>query len=101
EEVAGSTRTLKFTLPIFTFQDRLTNLKKIILTCIFIDQSELHSKTNNCLKRSNIHILLDPLNKSQEDPMRTEYDHIEDVKEILDTLQKHFRIGLPKNKFSF
>ncbi|CAD5197842.1 unnamed protein product, partial [Musa acuminata subsp. malaccensis] len=56
---------------------------------------------NNCLKRSNIHILLDPLNKSQEDPMRTEYVHIEDVKEILDTLQKHFRIDLPKNKFSF
>ena len=65
----------------------------------FIDQSDLHSKTNNCLKRFNIHILLDHLNKSQEDLMRIEYVHIEDVKEILDTLQKHFTIDLPKNKF--
>nr|YP_009863904.1 DNA-directed RNA polymerase alpha chain [Androcymbium greuterocymbium]QKE31235.1 DNA-directed RNA polymerase alpha chain [Androcymbium greuterocymbium] len=87
----------------FTFQDRLTNLNKkgIPLKCIFIDQLELPSRTYNCLKRSNIHTLLDLLSKSQEDLMRIEYFHIEDVKQILDTLHKHFEIDLPKNKFSF
>nr|AKR80977.1 RNA polymerase alpha subunit [Stichoneuron caudatum] len=95
----------KFTLPSFTFQDRLINLKKnkkgIPLKCIFIDQSELPSRTYNCLKKSNIHTLLDLLSNSQEDLMRIEYFCIEDVKQILDTLQKYFAIDLPKNKFSF
>nr|AYP34673.1 RNA polymerase alpha subunit [Riedelia sp. Zomlefer et al. 2301] len=95
----------RFTLPIFTFQDRLTNLKKnkkeIPFKCIFIDQSELPYRTYNCLKRSNIHTLLELLSKSQEDLMRIEYFRIEDVKEISDTLRKHFEIDLPKNKFSF
>nr|YP_009546767.1 RNA polymerase alpha subunit [Anigozanthos flavidus]AYP35507.1 RNA polymerase alpha subunit [Anigozanthos flavidus] len=94
-----------FTLPLFTFQDGLTNLKKnkkgIPLKSIFIDQLELPSRTYNCLKRSNIHTLLDLLSKSQEDLMRIEYFRMEDVKRILDTLQKHFAIDLPKNKFSF
>nr|YP_010626620.1 RNA polymerase alpha subunit [Roscoea praecox]WBK25107.1 RNA polymerase alpha subunit [Roscoea praecox]WBK26569.1 RNA polymerase alpha subunit [Roscoea praecox]WOK01786.1 RNA polymerase alpha subunit [Roscoea praecox]WOK01872.1 RNA polymerase alpha subunit [Roscoea praecox] len=94
----------RFILPIFTFQDRLTNLnlkknkKEIPLKCIFIDQSELPYRTYNCLKRSNIHTLLELLSKSKEDLMRI---GIEDVKEISDTLQKHFEIDLPKNKFSF
>nr|QJF73138.1 RNA polymerase alpha subunit [Iris loczyi] len=95
----------RFTLPSFTFQNGFTNLKKnkkgISLKCIFIDQSELPSRIYNCLKRSNIHTLLDLLSNSQEDLMRIEYFHIEDVKQILDTLQKHFSIHLPKNKFSF
>nr|YP_009864020.1 DNA-directed RNA polymerase alpha chain [Lapageria rosea]QKE31600.1 DNA-directed RNA polymerase alpha chain [Lapageria rosea]WHM49747.1 RNA polymerase alpha subunit [Lapageria rosea] len=95
----------RFTLPLFTFQDRLTNLnlkknkKGITLNCIFIDQLELPSRTYNCLKRSNIHTLLDLLSNSQEDLMRIEYFRIEDVKQILDTLQKHLAIDLPKNKF--
>nr|YP_010724987.1 RNA polymerase alpha subunit [Witsenia maura]WDW32200.1 RNA polymerase alpha subunit [Witsenia maura] len=95
----------RFTLPFFTFQDRLTNLTKnkkgIPLKCIFIDQSELPSRIYNCLKRSNIHTLLDLLSNSQEDLMRIEYFHIEDVKQIWDTIHKHFSINLPKNKFSF
>nr|WKF50885.1 RNA polymerase alpha subunit [Iris taitii] len=95
----------RFTLPSFTFQNGFTNLKKnkkgIALKCIFIDQSELPSGIYNCLKRSNIHTLLDLLSHSQEDLMRIEYFHIEDIKHILDTLQKHFSIHLPKNKFSF
>nr|YP_010121040.1 RNA polymerase alpha subunit [Iris ruthenica]QRC77654.1 RNA polymerase alpha subunit [Iris ruthenica]UYF21577.1 RNA polymerase alpha subunit [Iris ruthenica] len=95
----------KFTLPSFTFQNGFANLKKnkkgIPLKCIFIDQSELPSRIYNCLKRSNIHTLLDLLSNSQEDLMRIEYFHMEDVKQILDTLQKHFSIHLPKNKFSF
>nr|ANO45196.1 RNA polymerase alpha subunit [Drymophila moorei] len=94
-----------FTPPLFTFQDRLTNLKKnkkgIPLKCIFIDQLELPSRTYNCLKRSNIHTLLDLLSNSQEDLMRIEYFRIEDVKQILDALQKHFAIDLPKNPFFF
>nr|QXO04491.1 RNA polymerase alpha subunit [Herpysma longicaulis] len=94
----------RWNLPLFSFQDRFTNLKKkkeIPLTCIFIDQSELSSKTYNCLKRSNIHTLLDLLSHSQEDLMKMKYFRIKDVKKILDTLQKHFVINLPKKKFSF
>nr|YP_010624505.1 RNA polymerase alpha subunit [Smilax ocreata]WBF99135.1 RNA polymerase alpha subunit [Smilax ocreata] len=94
----------RFTLPPFTFQDRLINLKKtkkcIPLKCIFIDQLELPPRTYNCLKRSNIHTLLDLLSNSQEDLMRIDYLRIEDVKQILDTLQKHLASDLPKNKFS-
>nr|WBF98705.1 RNA polymerase alpha subunit [Smilax lanceifolia var. opaca] len=93
----------RFTLPLFTFQDRLINLKKtkkcIPLKCIFIDQLELPPRTYNCLKRSNIHTLLDLLSNSQEDLMRIDYLRIEDVKQILDTLQKHLASDLPKNKF--
>nr|YP_008081604.1 DNA-directed RNA polymerase alpha chain [Cymbidium aloifolium]YP_008081916.1 DNA-directed RNA polymerase alpha chain [Cymbidium mannii]YP_010263596.1 RNA polymerase alpha subunit [Cymbidium bicolor subsp. pubescens]WEV85125.1 RNA polymerase alpha subunit [Cymbidium atropurpureum]AGK25262.1 DNA-directed RNA polymerase alpha chain [Cymbidium aloifolium]AGK25808.1 DNA-directed RNA polymerase alpha chain [Cymbidium mannii]QIA92529.1 DNA-directed RNA polymerase alpha subunit [Cymbidium aloifoli len=95
----------RWNLPFFSFQDRFTNLKKnkkgIPLTCIFIDQSELSSRTYNCLKRSNIHTLLDLLNHSQEDLMKMEYFRIEDIKQILGTLQKHFAINLPKKNFSF
>lgn len=95
----------RFTLPPLTFYDRLANLKKnkkeIALKCIFIDQSELPSRTYNCLKRSNIHTLLDLLSNSQEDLMKIEYFRIEDVKQIVDILQNHFTINLPKTKFSF
>nr|YP_009748969.1 RNA polymerase subunit alpha [Cremastra unguiculata]QII90725.1 RNA polymerase subunit alpha [Cremastra unguiculata] len=95
----------RWNLPPFSFQDIFTNLKKnkkgIPFTCIFIDQSELSSRTYNCLKRSNIHTLLDLLSHSQEDLMKMEYFRIEDVKQILGTLQKHFAINLPKKKFSF
>nr|QXO04663.1 RNA polymerase alpha subunit [Hetaeria oblongifolia] len=94
----------RWNLPLFSFQDRFTNLKKkkgIPLTCIFIDQSELSSKTYNCLKRSNIHTLLDLLSHSQEDLMKMKDFRIEDVKKILGTLQKHFVINLPNKKFSF
>nr|YP_010279702.1 RNA polymerase alpha subunit [Ottelia acuminata]YP_010279874.1 RNA polymerase alpha subunit [Ottelia acuminata var. lunanensis]YP_010279959.1 RNA polymerase alpha subunit [Ottelia acuminata var. songmingensis]YP_010280218.1 RNA polymerase alpha subunit [Ottelia fengshanensis]YP_010280304.1 RNA polymerase alpha subunit [Ottelia guanyangensis]QOP62520.1 RNA polymerase alpha subunit [Ottelia acuminata var. crispa]QXP09343.1 RNA polymerase alpha subunit [Ottelia acuminata var. acuminata]QXP09 len=92
----------KFTLPLFPFHDRLSNLKKnkkgIALKYIFIDQLELPSRTYNCLKRSNIHTLLDLLSNSQEDLMKIEYFRPEDVKEILSILQKRFAIHLPKNK---
>jgi len=95
----------KFTLPPFTFHDGLSNLKKnkkgIALKCIFIDQSELPSRTYNCLKRSNIHTLLDLLSHSQEDLMGIEYFRPDDVNQILNILKKRFAIDLPKNKFSF
>nr|YP_009590355.1 RpoA [Gymnospermium kiangnanense]QBM10442.1 RpoA [Gymnospermium kiangnanense]UUC03341.1 RNA polymerase alpha subunit [Gymnospermium kiangnanense] len=92
----------KVTLPLFTFHDGLAKLKKneIALKCIFIDQSELPSRTYNCLKKSNINTLLDLLNKSQEDLLKIEHFRIEDVKRILGILQKRFVIDLPKNKFS-
>nr|QGA86268.1 RNA polymerase alpha subunit [Guilfoylia monostylis] len=86
----------KITLPLFTFHDRLTKLRKnkkeIALKFIFIDQSELPPRIYNCLKRSNIHTLLDLLNNSQEDLMKIEHFRIEDVKCILDILEieKHF-----------
>nr|AUT82857.1 RNA polymerase alpha subunit [Ranunculus flammula] len=92
------------TLPFFTFHDGLDKLRKnkkeIELKCIFIDQSELPSRTYNCLKRANIHTLLDLLNKSQDDLMKMEHFRIEDVKQILSIIQKHFVvIDLPKNNF--
>uniref|UniRef100_A0AB39U3D7 DNA-directed RNA polymerase subunit alpha n=1 Tax=Hydnocarpus kurzii TaxID=3240908 RepID=A0AB39U3D7_9ROSI len=95
----------KITLPLFTFHDRLAKLrknqKKIALKYIFIDQLELTPKIYNCLKRSNIHTLLDLLKNSQEDLMKIEHFRIEDVKHILGILEieKHFAIDLPKNKF--
>ena len=98
----------KVTLPLFTFftfHDRLAKLRKnkkeIALKYIFIDQLEFTPRIYNCLKRSNIHTLLDLLNNSQEDLMKIEHFRIEDVKHILDILkiEKHFAIDLTKNKF--
>ncbi|XP_068664431.1 DNA-directed RNA polymerase subunit alpha-like [Aristolochia californica] len=90
-------------LPLFPFDDGLANIRKNkkgnALKCIFIDQLELPPRTYNCLKRSNIHTLLDLLSNSQEDLMRIEHFRIEDVKKIWDILQKHFEIYLPKKKF--
>nr|QFV19273.1 RNA polymerase alpha subunit [Adonis coerulea] len=81
----------RITLPFFTFNDGLDKLRKnkkeIELKCIFIDQSELPSRTYNCLKRSNIHTLLDLLNKSQEDLMKMEHFRLEDVRRILGILK--------------
>nr|YP_010489991.1 RNA polymerase alpha subunit [Koenigia islandica]UWM11632.1 RNA polymerase alpha subunit [Koenigia islandica] len=87
-------------LPPFFFHDRLIELrkKKIPLKSIFIDQLELPPKIYNCLKNSNIHTLLDLLNNNQEDLMKIEHFRIEDVKQILGTLEKHFTLNLPKKK---
>nr|BEG72085.1 RNA polymerase alpha subunit [Astragalus odoratus] len=81
------------TLPLFTFHDRLVkdklrkNKKEIPLNSIFIDQLELPPRIYNCLKKSNIHTLLELLNKSQEDLMKIEHFRVEDVKNILNILQ--------------
>nr|DBA09722.1 TPA_asm: RNA polymerase alpha subunit [Corydalis solida] len=91
-------------VPFLTYHDRLNKLKKNTkekaLKCIFIDQLELSSRVYNCLKKSNLYTLWDLLNKSQEDLLKIEHFRIEDVKEILDILQKHFSMDLPKNTFS-
>nr|AVE14521.1 RpoA [Angelica tsinlingensis] len=91
----------KATLPPFIFHDIFEKLRKnkkeIALKSIFIDQLELPPRIYNCLKRSNIHTLLDLLNNSQEELMKIEHFHIEDVKHILDILEKHFAINLPKS----
>nr|YP_009907691.1 RNA polymerase alpha subunit [Aspidopterys obcordata]YP_010261432.1 RNA polymerase alpha subunit [Aspidopterys concava]QLI54248.1 RNA polymerase alpha subunit [Aspidopterys obcordata]UIB40514.1 RNA polymerase alpha subunit [Aspidopterys concava] len=95
----------KITLPLFTFLNRSAKLRKnkkeTALKYIFIDQSDLTPKIYNCLKKSNIHTLLDLLNNSQEDLMKIEDFRIEDVKNILAILEieKHFAIDLPKNPF--
>nr|YP_009363525.1 RpoA [Ledebouriella seseloides]YP_009918352.1 RNA polymerase alpha subunit [Saposhnikovia divaricata]ANS72145.1 RpoA [Ledebouriella seseloides]AOT84413.1 RpoA [Ledebouriella seseloides]QGU85572.1 RpoA [Saposhnikovia divaricata]QLX47564.1 RNA polymerase alpha subunit [Saposhnikovia divaricata]QWQ51922.1 RNA polymerase alpha subunit [Saposhnikovia divaricata] len=87
-------------LPPFTFHDNLDklrkNTKKIALKSIFIDQSELPPRIYNYLKRSNIYTLLDLLNNSQEELMKIEHFRINDVKQILGILEKHFSIDLPK-----
>nr|YP_009571801.1 RNA polymerase alpha subunit [Rivina humilis]QBC69794.1 RNA polymerase alpha subunit [Rivina humilis] len=84
----------KVSLPFFTLHNRLTELKKnkkkIALKYIFIDQLEFTPRIYNYLKKSNIYTLLDLLKNSQEDLIKIEYFRIEDVKEILDTLEKHF-----------
>uniref|UniRef100_A0AAU6MZN7 DNA-directed RNA polymerase subunit alpha n=1 Tax=Argentina gombalana TaxID=3121454 RepID=A0AAU6MZN7_9ROSA len=81
----------KVTLPLFTFHGKLANPRKskkeITLKYIFIDQSELPPRVYNCLKRSNIHTLLDLLNNSQEDLMKIKHLRIEDVKHILNILE--------------
>uniref|UniRef100_A0AAU7B8H7 DNA-directed RNA polymerase subunit alpha n=1 Tax=Argentina parvula TaxID=3153924 RepID=A0AAU7B8H7_9ROSA len=81
----------KVTLPLFTFYGKLANPRKskkeITLKYIFIDQSELPPRVYNCLKRSNIHTLLDLLNNSQEDLMKIKHLRIEDVKHILNILE--------------
>nr|AGW97303.1 RNA polymerase alpha subunit [Ipomoea hederifolia] len=94
------------TIPLspLTFHDKVAKLrknkKKLALKSIFIDQLEFPPKIYNCLKKSNISTLLDLLNKSQEDLMKIEHFHIEDVKQILGILEKHFAIDLPKkNQF--
>nr|BDY09509.1 RNA polymerase subunit alpha [Lysimachia auriculata] len=93
----------KVTLPLFTVHDKLVKLrknkKKVALKYIFIDQLKLPPRIYNCLKRSNIYTLLDLLNKTQEDLMKIEHFHIEDVKQILGILEKQFEIDLLKNKF--
>nr|ACF33385.1 RNA polymerase alpha subunit [Gonystylus bancanus] len=81
----------KVTLPFFPFHDKLTKLRKkkkeIALKYFFIDQSELPPRIYNCLKTSNIHTLFDLLNKSQEDLMKIEHFHREDVKQILGIIE--------------
>ena len=88
----------KVTLPpILTLHHRLTkrkkNKEKIALKYIFIDQSELSPRIYNCLKSSNIHTLLDFLNKSQEDLMKIEHFRIEDIKQIWGILEKDLEIS--------
>nr|BDY09936.1 RNA polymerase subunit alpha [Lysimachia japonica] len=91
----------KVTLPLFTVHDKLVKLRKnkkqVALKYIFIDQLKLPPRIYNCLKRSNIYTLLDLLNKTQEDLMKIEHFHIEDVKQILGILEKQFEIDLLKN----
>uniref|UniRef100_UPI0030DF42C6 RNA polymerase alpha subunit n=2 Tax=Gypsophila TaxID=146094 RepID=UPI0030DF42C6 len=92
----------KVSLPLFTVHDRLTQLSKnktkIALKSIFIDQLELPPRIYNCLKKSNIHTLADLLNTSQKDLIKIEHFDIEDVKKIVDTLEKHFGIDLDLTK---
>nr|YP_010132904.1 RNA polymerase alpha subunit [Clerodendranthus spicatus]YP_010948813.1 RNA polymerase alpha subunit [Orthosiphon aristatus]QTX95002.1 RNA polymerase alpha subunit [Clerodendranthus spicatus]QWE36240.1 RNA polymerase alpha subunit [Clerodendranthus spicatus]UQV94273.1 RNA polymerase alpha subunit [Clerodendranthus spicatus]WMV70385.1 RNA polymerase alpha subunit [Orthosiphon aristatus] len=85
----------------FTFHNKLDKVRKnkIALKSIFIDQSELSPRVYNCLIKSNIYTLLDLMNKSQEDLMKIEHFRLEDVKQILGILEKHFAIFLPKKKF--
>lgn len=82
----------KVSLPLLTFHDRLTQLrkKKRVLKSIFIDQLEFPPRIYNCLKKSNIHTLADLLNNSQEDLIKIEHFDIDDVKKILDILEKQF-----------
>nr|YP_010629585.1 RNA polymerase alpha subunit [Begonia microsperma]WBN96531.1 RNA polymerase alpha subunit [Begonia microsperma] len=86
----------KITLPIFTFHDRLAKLRKnkkeIVFKSIFIDQSELPPRIYNCLKRSNIHTLLDLLNNNPDELMKINNFRTEDINHILTILEieKHF-----------
>ncbi|NP_904130.1 RNA polymerase alpha subunit (chloroplast) [Amborella trichopoda] len=89
-----------FTAPFFPFHEGLAYIgigeskKRIALKRIFIDQLELSPRTYNCLKRSNIHTLLDLLSKSQEDLRKIQHFRVEDVKRVLDILKKRFAMNL-------
>ncbi|KAB1671433.1 hypothetical protein [Gossypium barbadense] len=72
----------------FYLENNQHDKKEIALKSIFIDQSELPPRIYNCLKKSNIHTLLDLLNNSREDLMKIEHFRIEDVKQILGILEK-------------
>lgn len=76
---------------LFNFHGRLAKprqtKKEIALKFIFIDQSELLPRVYNCLKKANIHTLLDLLNNSQEDLMKIKDFRIEDAKHIVDILE--------------
>nr|QHN53186.1 RNA polymerase alpha subunit [Elatostema laevissimum var. laevissimum] len=80
-------------LPLFHFHGRLAKpsktKKEIALKYIFIDQPELPPRAYNCLKKYNINTLLDLLNNSQEDLMKIQDFHKEDVKlkHIMDILK--------------
>nr|QIS91783.1 RNA polymerase alpha subunit [Boholia nematostylis] len=94
EEENSHLENNQHTVPLvpFIFHDKLDKLRKnkkeIALKSIFIDQLELPPRIYNCLQRSNIYTLLDLWNNSQEDLMKIEHFHIEDVKEILGILEK-------------
>ena len=94
----------QYTVPLspFIFDEKLAKLRKnkkeIAFKSIFIDQSELPPRIYNCLKRSNIYTLFDLLNNSQEDLMKMEHICLEDIKQILDILEKRLVIYLPNNK---
>nr|YP_010420476.1 RNA polymerase alpha subunit [Rousselia humilis]QHN53361.1 RNA polymerase alpha subunit [Hemistylus odontophylla]QHN53864.1 RNA polymerase alpha subunit [Rousselia humilis]USG54196.1 RNA polymerase alpha subunit [Rousselia humilis] len=81
----------KANLPLFNFHGRLAKPRKtkkeIALKLIFIDQSELPPRVYNCLKKANIHTLLDLLNNSQEDLIKMKDFRIEDIKPIVDILK--------------
>nr|QWZ47381.1 RNA polymerase alpha subunit [Drosera peltata] len=87
----------KFTLPLFNLHQKLIKLKeskkRTRLKSIFIDQLEFSPRIYNCLKKANIHTLLDLSNKSEEDLMRIEHLRIEDVNETLTTLEKYLAIS--------
>nr|YP_010513409.1 RNA polymerase alpha subunit [Clitoria mariana]UXL84980.1 RNA polymerase alpha subunit [Clitoria mariana] len=90
----------KVILPLFTFHNIFAkaklrkNKKEIALKSIFIDQLELPPRIYNCLKKSNIHTLLELLDNSQEDLIKMEHFRVEDVKHILNILEieKYFAL---------
>jgi DNA-directed RNA polymerase subunit alpha len=94
---------LTFTTPaFFTISNKLHNLmknkKRFALKYIFIDQSGLTRRMYNCLKRSDIHTLSDLLSLTHKDFVRMRINlRVEDIKQILDFLEKHSLIDEPKN----
>nr|QFG71307.1 RNA polymerase subunit alpha [Mammillaria huitzilopochtli] len=88
----------KVSLP--PFHNRLIELSKMTMKkewkYFYIDQLELPPRIYNCLKKSNINTLWDLLNKSKEDLIKIEHFRIEDAKQLLDILEKHFAIDFQK-----
>nr|YP_010993157.1 RNA polymerase alpha subunit [Oxandra macrophylla]WOZ09259.1 RNA polymerase alpha subunit [Oxandra macrophylla] len=98
--------TCSYKLHNLTFNYKLLNITKMerkeVLKYIFIDQLGLSRRTYNCLKRSNIHTLSELLNLTHKDLVRMRIDlPVEDIKQILDFLEKHSLFDEPKNKNQF
>nr|YP_010325979.1 RNA polymerase alpha subunit [Tsuga chinensis var. tchekiangensis]YP_010938332.1 RNA polymerase alpha subunit [Tsuga forrestii]ART87410.1 RpoA [Tsuga chinensis]UNP24346.1 RNA polymerase alpha subunit [Tsuga chinensis var. tchekiangensis]WLE64547.1 RNA polymerase alpha subunit [Tsuga forrestii] len=102
QNIDGINNTKGFShMPPFPLSHVLTDTgetkEKIAFKHIFIDQLELPSRTYNCLRRANIHTLLDLLNYSREDLMRIEHFGKESVEQVLEVLRKRFAIDPPRN----
>nr|YP_009863086.1 RNA polymerase alpha subunit [Anthoceros agrestis]QKD76541.1 RNA polymerase alpha subunit [Anthoceros agrestis] len=82
----------------------LTNIgevrKEISFKHIFIDQLELPARAYNGLKKVDVHTISDFSNYSQEDLMKIKNFGKKSIQQVVQALQKHFAIHLPKNKFS-
>nr|QBA69298.1 RNA polymerase alpha subunit [Amphilophium bauhinioides] len=78
----------------FTFQYRWERIRqkktKLAMKSIFIEQFEFTPKAYNGLKKANIDKLFDLLNMSYEDLIKIEYFGLDDVKNIIVTIENFF-----------
>nr|YP_009662563.1 RNA polymerase alpha subunit [Amphilophium lactiflorum]QBA69316.1 RNA polymerase alpha subunit [Amphilophium lactiflorum]QCU48085.1 RNA polymerase alpha subunit [Amphilophium lactiflorum] len=77
----------------FTFQHRWELIKqkkiKLAMKSIYIDQFQFNPQVYNGLKKANIEKLFDLLNMSYKDLMKIEYFGLDDVKNIIVTIENY------------
>nr|QBA69299.1 RNA polymerase alpha subunit [Amphilophium blanchetii] len=81
-------------LYFFTFQHRWEKIRqkkiKLAMKSIFVEQFEFTPKVYNGLKKANIDKLFDLLNMRYEDLKKIEYFGLDDVKNIIVTIENYF-----------